>query len=312
VISAVICTYNRAERLRETLDGLGRMSVPPEVKWELIVVDNNSTDNTRSVVEEFVQTSGLSVDYLFEPRQGKSHALNLAIKKSKGDIVAFLDDDVIPAEDWLANVWKEFSTDGELGVLSGRVELANPLDLPLMIITYPKRKLAMSYLDVDGLIGAGCCSTFRRSVLDDVGDFDTVLGPGSRFRATEDRDYGYRAWKVGTKMLYAPTVLVFHNHGRQTRKDEDALLHDYNIGTGAYYAKHILSGDAFTARLMYWTIASRARQVLRGRNIQWGFRTTLRLFVGFIGYVAYRCWTRVWTRRPPVLRSRANSCLRGE
>jgi len=290
MISVVICTFNRAERLRHTLEGLRGMSVASGLEWELMVVDNNSTDNTRAVVEEFARTSGLVARYLFEPKQGKSNALNRAIRAAKGDVVAFLDDDVIPAADWLTNVWREFSSDSELGVVSGRVELANPHDLPLMIVTNPNRKLAMSYLDVDGLIGCGCSSAFRRSVLTSVGDFDTLLGPGSKFRAMEDRDYTYRAWKAGNRMLYAPSLLLLHNHGRRTHIDEARLLHGYNIGTGAYYAKHILSGDTFAARLMYWTIASRVRRFLCGRNIGWAFRSTAWLIAGFVGYAAHRWW----------------------
>jgi glycosyltransferase involved in cell wall biosynthesis len=291
-VTVLIATFNRAERLRQTLEGLGRMSVPPGVDWELLVVDNNSTDRTHAVVEQYSGVPSCKVRYLFEPTQGKAHAVNAGLSAARGDIIALFDDDVIPATDWFTRVWEEFSADKELGALSFRVELANPEDLPLMIVTDTARRVARSCEDLIGLF-AGVV-VLRRSVLDDVGSFDTLLGPGAAFRAAVDIDHDYRIWKAGWKMLYAPSVLAFHNHGRRTKEAESALLRAYNIGRGAFYAKHILSGDMVAAKLMYWTIGSRIRQFLCGKNMMWVCRTSAWLLSGFVGYAAYRCWE--WVR----------------
>jgi glycosyltransferase involved in cell wall biosynthesis len=290
MISVVICTYNRAESLRRTLSSVAKMEVPSDLSWEVIVVDNNSTDATRAVVEEFVKASSLPVRYVFEPRQGLSHARNTGVATAKGEIIAFIDDDVFASTDWLGNIWQEFQSDDELGVLGGRVELANPQDLPLMVITDKTRRVIRSYLDASGRIG--CCWALRRSVLASVGPFDTLLGAGGRFASAEDIEYVYRICKAGWKILYAPSVLALHNHGRRTPKAERSLLRAYNIGAGAFYAKVAMSGDVLGAKLMYWVLDGRARELLRVENVVRNCRNTAWLIAGFVGYAACRCWQR--------------------
>jgi hypothetical protein len=97
-------------------------------------------------------------------------------------------------------------------------------------------------------------------------------------------------------VLYAPSVLVFHNHGRRTRKDELALRRAYDTGRGAFFAKHILSGDVFAAKLMYWTMKNRIHQAVRMRNIAWGWWQTRWLMSGFATYLFY-CGTRALAER---------------
>ena len=85
MISIIICTCNRGNSLKQTLISIGEMSVPSDISWELIVVDNNSTDATAEVIEEFARESGLNVRYVFERNQGLSHARNAGIKLT-GDL----------------------------------------------------------------------------------------------------------------------------------------------------------------------------------------------------------------------------------
>lgn len=292
MISVVICTYNRAESFRTTLESLARMEVPTEVSWELIVVDNNSTDNTRVVVEEFAKTTSFPVRYVFEPKQGLSHARNAGITSAGGDVVAFIDDDICASTDWLNNIWQEFESDNELGVLGGRVELANSQDLPLMLITDKTRRVIRSYQEASGRIGG--CSAFRRSVLANVGPFDTLFGAGALFASADDLDYIYRICKAGSKILYAPSVLAFHNHGRRTEKAERSLKRAYNLGAGAFYAKVAMSGDVLGAKLLYWALDGRARELLRGEDAVRNCRNTFWLIAGFVGCAACQCWRAVW------------------
>ncbi|MFL6278625.1 MAG: glycosyltransferase, partial [Vicinamibacterales bacterium] len=99
--TVLIATYNRAELLDETLQYLERMRVSPRLQWEAIVIDNNSTDQTRAVVERHHSTFPVSLRYLFEPVQGRSSALNSGIKAAQGRVLAFTDDDVRVADGWL-------------------------------------------------------------------------------------------------------------------------------------------------------------------------------------------------------------------
>ncbi len=97
--SVVIATYNRAADLRDTLASLA--SLRPDGPWEVIVVDNNSTDATREVVEQAARTFPVQLRYLFEREQGRSPALNTGIRAAHGDIIVTTDDDVRVPVDWL-------------------------------------------------------------------------------------------------------------------------------------------------------------------------------------------------------------------
>src|SRR5271165_2674235 len=93
-LSAVLCTYNRCRSLRRALESLSVSILPESIEWEVLVVDNNSSDQTEAVVEDFSRRYPGRFRYLFEPRQGKSYALNAAILAARGDVLAFTDDDV--------------------------------------------------------------------------------------------------------------------------------------------------------------------------------------------------------------------------
>ena len=96
----VVCTYNRAESLRETLNALRAQRTGTSRRWEVIVVDNNSKDRTRQIVEE-MQREWPLLRYEFEQAQGLSHARNHGIAAARGDVLLFTDDDVLPEPDWL-------------------------------------------------------------------------------------------------------------------------------------------------------------------------------------------------------------------
>ncbi len=98
--SIIVCTYNRAESLRDTLRALHGQQMAASRHWEVIVVDNNSKDHTRSVVEK-AQREWPLLRYEFEPAQGLSHARNHGIAAARGDVLLFTDDDVLPEPDWL-------------------------------------------------------------------------------------------------------------------------------------------------------------------------------------------------------------------
>src|SRR4051812_29433765 len=108
VVSVVIATRNRADRLRQALDSLERMSVPNTLSWELIVVDNGSTDGTRQVVNDCEARTIVPLRYVIEPRDGKSVALNAGVRAATGDVIAFTDDDCVMSPEWLTAIAIEF------------------------------------------------------------------------------------------------------------------------------------------------------------------------------------------------------------
>jgi len=123
-ISVLIATYNRAEILRQTLQAMTQAD-RDRIGVEIVVVDNNSTDHTRQVVESFADS--LPVRYLFEPRPGKNCALNRALDEVElGELVAFTDDDITPAEDWFKAIASASGRWPDHSVFGGRIDVAWP------------------------------------------------------------------------------------------------------------------------------------------------------------------------------------------
>ncbi len=97
-----------------------RVRDAPPRSWEIVVADNNSTDDTRDVVARFAESGPAPVRYMFEPRQGVSHARNAALATASGAVLAFMDDDVRPAEDWLAAVLAALARE-DADIVGGRI-----------------------------------------------------------------------------------------------------------------------------------------------------------------------------------------------
>jgi glycosyltransferase involved in cell wall biosynthesis len=97
--TVIICTFNRCDSLRQTLESLCRLEVPGDVVWDVVVVDNNSTDATPEVCRSFADR--LPLRRIFEPAQGLSHARNAGTRATEGDLVIFTDDDVDVEPGWL-------------------------------------------------------------------------------------------------------------------------------------------------------------------------------------------------------------------
>lgn len=128
-VSITICTWNRAQLLEQTLRSLEAMEVPDDVDWEVIVVDNNCTDETPDVVASFLQR--LPLRSVIEEKQGHSHSRNRAIAESTGDFILWTDDDVIVSPQWLSQYCQAFAGPTEVGFWGGTIE-------PLFESTPPK------------------------------------------------------------------------------------------------------------------------------------------------------------------------------
>src|SRR5262245_51522455 len=121
-LTVLICTWNRASLLEETLVSLREMNVPFTSRWEVVVVDNNSTDGTADVVARLSRSFPTRLDYVFEPRQGKSHAMNAGVCASSYPIVAFCDDDVRVHRAWLTAAAGAFRDRPDIAYVGGPVD----------------------------------------------------------------------------------------------------------------------------------------------------------------------------------------------
>jgi glycosyltransferase involved in cell wall biosynthesis len=249
--SLIVCTRNRADRLAVFLDRLS--DIAGIDRWELVLVDNASTDETPRALAEFATETPLSVTLACEPDPGLGRARNAGILAARGAILAFTDDDCYPQEDYLAKIERAFE-DPVLGFVGGRVLLYDPEDAPVTIQTStdPSDILPGSYV-VPGLIH-GANMAFRRAVIDEVGPFDPELGAGTPF-AGEDVDLQMRASAANWRGRYLPEAVVYHHHGRRDPADVDRLMRFYDAGRGAYFMKFLLRRDTrplFVKRWWWW------------------------------------------------------------
>ncbi|WP_404422577.1 glycosyltransferase [Nibricoccus sp. IMCC34717] len=202
-----ICTYNRARWLRETLQFVTAQAYPKD-RYEVIVVDNNSRDDTRAVVEGFAGATR-PPRYVLEVQQGLSHARNRAIEEAQGDILLFIDDDTLGSPDWLTHMVEPFLRPGNenVGLVGGDVIPVFPEGLPRWL---DKQWEPLNYRsDVgplrDDQLPMGANFALRRGVAARVGTFRTDLGrSGTNLAGSEDHEFGRRVRAGGYEVWYTP------------------------------------------------------------------------------------------------------------
>jgi glucosyl-dolichyl phosphate glucuronosyltransferase len=216
-ISLIICTYNRCQRLTAALESAAALRVPESIEWEILVVDNNSRDQTHNVVEDFCRRYPGRFRYLLESQQGKSHALNAGIRQAYGEILAFTDDDVTFEPTWLWNLTKPLSSEEWAGA-GGRV-LPKWSRLPPRWMTLNTRHALAPLAGFD--LGEdpfqlteppfGVNMAFRKSICEKYGGFRTDLGPSPENEIRgEDTEFGYRLLTAGERLRYEPSAVVYH------------------------------------------------------------------------------------------------------
>ncbi len=219
-VTVILCTYNRCQSLARALNSAAALKMPESVQWEVLVVDNNSSDRTREVVEEFEQVYPGRFRYLFEAQPGKSHALNAGIRASRADVVAFMDDDVTVAEDWLHNLTAPLQDEewaGAGGRILGQWTSSPPAWLTLDGPYAPLFVAVLAMFDQGPDAGVlseppfGTNMAFRRSMFERYGGFRADLGPhpDSQMRS-EDTEFGRRLLTAGERLRYEPSALVYH------------------------------------------------------------------------------------------------------
>jgi glycosyltransferase involved in cell wall biosynthesis len=214
--TVIVCTYNRCDTLAKTLESLAASAIPDSVEWEIVVIDNNSSDRTRQVVEAFSRRFPGRFRYAFEPRQGKSFALNRGIRETQADVLAFTDDDVIAEPAWLWNLTKNLFS-GEWQGAGGKILPLNTAPIPDWIpgdiygVLWGSFDLGDESRDIS-LAPYGANMAFRREVFEH-GLFRTDIGPGVRgARSTncEDQNIGEGALRRGGKLRYEPEAVIHH------------------------------------------------------------------------------------------------------
>jgi len=258
-LSLIVCTRNRLPALRTTLGIL--LGLRCRVPWQLIIVDNGSTDGTGEWLRAMTSNASGSVDVVSEPSRGVSRAKNRGLRHARGEIIAFTDDDCYPTESYLDDLLDVFAS-SDVDYCGGRVLLHDPTDLPITIKTSntPEFFPANSFIPTGAIHGANMA--FRRRVVQAVGPFDVMFGPGAVTLAAEDSDYLLRASFCGFTGMYSPLPTVRHHHRRKTPEHYVSINRVYDIGRGALYAKYLCARA--TRRLMlkrwWWSVWLRSHE----------------------------------------------------
>lgn len=230
-ISIIIATYNRANLLKESLESLQNIDAP-DLKYEVIVVDNNSKDNTSDVVNEFLKKCR-NIKLIKESNQGLSFARNKGIETTRGNILVFIDDDVEIDKGWLRAIIEPFE-DQDVWCVGGKVLPQGKSDIPEWLPERLKFLIGLAdYGDMEKVLidkekPLGCNMAFRKEVFDNLGKFDTNIGrQGKKLLGGEEVDIYYKILKSKKKIVYCPRALVYH-------KIEDKLRREYVLSS-AYW-----------------------------------------------------------------------------
>ncbi|MFL6449637.1 MAG: glycosyltransferase family 2 protein [Bryobacteraceae bacterium] len=216
-ITVILCTYNRGETLANALSSAAGLIVPDSIDWDMLVIDNNSSDQTRDIVAEFSRRYPARFRYVFESRQGLCYARNTGVRQACGEIVAFMDDDVTVEPTWLQNLTSCLH-DGDCVGAGGRILPDRMFSPPPWVPVHERYALApLVMFDVGSEPGQlteppwGANMAFRKEVFTKHGYFRNDLGRrGNCLLGGEDTEFGRRLLEAGERLRYEPSAVVYH------------------------------------------------------------------------------------------------------
>lgn len=214
----------------------------PASHSEIIVVDNNSSDQTKKVVDQMAEDSAVPLKYIFEGHLGLSRSRNAGIAQSRGDILAFIDDDATADPGWLRAIASTYSNHPDANCVGGKVVLRwksprpnwwmDCLDGLLSAVNFGEHETSLTYPKCPN----GTNISFKKCVFYKYGTFDTQLGRiGKKLLGAEEIDLCLRIEKGGGKIYYSPSAVVYH------------CTHEYRLSRKYIYEKVFRDG-----RLAYY------------------------------------------------------------
>lgn len=266
--SIIVCTYNRADSLKDTLQALREQTTTPEISWEVLVVDNNSSDHTRQVVEDARQ-SWPKLRYTSETQQGLSHARNHGIENAKGEILLFTDDDVLPEPTWLETTlagMEKYQADACGGYIAPIWESPPPPWLTERF--YGFLAVRTDRTDDYPITSAsqapfGANMVVKKSVFQKVGAFDTNRGrKGNVLASGEDGELFERILAADLKAVFLGSSRVHHKveSFRLTKK----YIRNWRFQTSRNIAESVgIEGERRLFNIPLYLIPQLLRAILR-------------------------------------------------
>lgn len=295
--TVALCTHNHADRLLRTLaDLLGIQA--PQAPWELLVIDNASTDATQDILARRAWTSGWQARVAREGKLGLSHARNRAIQDARGEYLIFIDDDETPDPGWLRaceRLIREHAPDA----FGGRIEVLFEDQRPAWVtgelmgfLGQLNRADAIVPLTERGTSFYGGNFGFRKAVCDTVGTFDTLLGrKGTGNTGGEEVDFYRRLLDAGFKVWWTPEAVIYHRIQAAKLKRTYFLSLHYRQGCAEGSRKRGES-SRLPPKYLYGQLARALGRALF-RRLRLGGNHSLRLEMNvayFAGYI--RGWSR--------------------
>ena len=292
-ITVAISTYNRDKFIVACLNCLAVQTLDKTL-WEVVVVDNHCTDNTASLVQDFIQRHPqLPFRYVFEGQKGLSYGRNRGIAEAKGDIILYLDDDAEAQPDLLKNYLGFFDAHPGAAGAGGRIipkysEAPEPVWMNRYLNGYVvKMDLGEPARLYSGRMKYpyGCNMVYRKKYLDEIGGFDTQL----TFRG--DDKYIYLAIKaINPNIYYVPQAMVYHNiPGKRLNFDyfktlflktgnEEKLRVKHAGGGFAVFKKLVEYVIKFGVSLAIWLLYTLQGKEIKGRYVMYSQWFTLKGF----------------------------------
>lgn len=216
-LTLLVCTYNRAVDVGDLLDSAFRQQVDPGTTYEIVVVDNNSRDNTAEVVQKAMAVSPVPIRYFFEGRQGKSYALNTAITEAQGEICSIADDDLILPPDYVRRTLAILRAHPKISLVGGRVLPQSKVPLPDWLTAEHYAPLALSAFGDTAFVTSKerpvclLAASFRKRDLQAAGSYQEGLSVSEgRIGGIEDAEIYQRMYDAGFVGRYDPELSLYH------------------------------------------------------------------------------------------------------
>jgi GT2 family glycosyltransferase len=254
-VSVIVCTRERPQLLHDTIESILAGETKPT---EIIIVDQSGRADP-----ELEHHAEEGLRYLWTRGRGLTRARNLGITSARGQIIAFSDDDVRVHTGWLSALVDAIGEEDERRVAAGQVIPGSPERRGAFTTSSYVDSVPATYtgrIERDPL-GGGNMAMYR-SGFDLVGLFDERLGPGTRYPAAEDNDFGLRLLEAGFCIVYAPEAIVYHRAWR-SRWWYPLVRWRYGRGKGGFYGKHLGLSDRHIQRRLARDVGHRARRLPR-------------------------------------------------